>query len=230
MIGTLINVLTIIVGSCVGMMIGHRFPPRIRQIIMQVLGMCTFVIGVQMALKSNNFLIVIISLVLGALIGEGLNIDYKINFWGEKIAQKINKNDQSSFAQGFLTTTLLFCVGAMSIIGAIQEGLEDNPSILLTKAVLDGVSAIFFSATFGWGVLFSFISVLLYQGTITLLAQYLAPYITLPVISELTGTGGVILIGIALSILEIKEIRTANLIPAIPLVILLTLIAPLLTI
>ena len=227
MTGTLINALAIIVGSCLGMGIGNRFSPRVQQIIIQSLGLFVIVLGVQMALKGHNFLVILISLVSGALIGETLNIDSKIKSFGDKIAQKVDGTKGGRFTQGFLTATMLYCVGAMAIVGAINQGLRNDSTLLLTKAVLDGVSSIFFAATFGWGVFFAFIPVLLYQGILTFLAQFLEPYLTALVIDELTGAGGVILIGIALGILEITEIRTANLLPALPIVVILTLLIPL---
>lgn len=221
MIGTIVNALAIIAGSLVGIIIGNRFSPKIRQIILQALGLITLVLGMQMALKSQNFMIVILSLVIGAFIGELIDLDHWINYWSEKVAKKFsskkNKEPNSNLAQGFLTTTLLYCVGAMAIIGTIQEGLENDSSVLFTKSLLDGISSIFFASTFGLGVLFAAIPVFIYQALLTLLAQYLAPYFTDSAIAELTGTGGVILIAISFGILEIKTIRTANLLLAIPL-------------
>lgn len=221
MIGTIVNALAIIAGSLIGIMIGNRFSTKMRQIILQILGLITLVLGMQMALKSQNFMIVILSLLIGTFIGELIDLDHWINHWSEKVANRFssdkNKDKSSNLTQGFLTTTLLYCVGAMAIIGAIQEGLENDSSVLFTKSVLDGISSIFFASTFGLGVLFSAIPVFIYQAFLTLLAQYLAPYFTESAIAELTGTGGIILIAISLGILEIKNIRTANLLLAIPL-------------
>jgi len=224
MIGSLINAAAIILGTLIGIFIGKRFSNKMRQTIIQSLGLIVLSLGIQMMLQSNNFMIVILSLVLGALIGEWIDIEKYITKVSDYLAQKTNSDSaNTSFSQGFLTATLLYCVGAMAILGAIQEGIQDDFSILLTKSILDGISAIFFAATFGWGVLFSFIPVFLYQGAITLLSTQLISLFTESVIAELTSTGGIILIGIALSILEIKTIRTANLLPAIPLAILLAL-------
>lgn len=221
MIGTIVNALAIIAGSLIGIVIGNRFSTKMRQIILQVLGLITLILGIQMALKSQNFMIVILSLLIGTFIGELIDIDHWINHWSEKVAKKFssgkNKDKSSNLTQGFLTTTLLYCVGAMAIIGTIQEGLENDSSVLFTKSVLDGISSIFFASTFGLGVLFSAIPVFIYQAFLTLLAQYLAPYFTDLAIAELTSTGGIILIAISLGILEIKSIRTANLLLAIPL-------------
>lgn len=221
MIGTIVNALAIIAGSLIGIVIGNRFSSKMRQIILQILGLITLVLGMQMALKSQNFMIVILSLLIGTFIGELIDLDHWINHWSEKVANRFssdkNKDKSSNLTQGFLTTTLLYCVGAMAIIGAIQEGLENDSSVLFTKSVLDGISSIFFASTFGLGVLFSAIPVFIYQAFLTLLAQYLAPYFTESAIAELTGTGGIILIAISLGILEIKNIRTANLLLAIPL-------------
>lgn len=225
--GTFINAFMILLGSGIGLLLGKRLHVRFQQSIMQVLGITVGLIGLQMAFKSQEPIILIISLALGTLLGEWWDLDGRISRLSEQISGRFTKDKDNKFTQGFITTSMLYCAGAMAILGAFQEGLEGSPTILYTKAVLDGISSIFFAASLGIGVTFSAISVLLYQGSLTLLANTFAPYFTPTAIAELTGTGGAILCAISLTILNIQTIRVANLLPALPIAILIALWGPL---
>jgi len=214
--GTLVNVGAIGAGCLIGIVLKNRFPEKIRKIIMQSLGLSSLLIGMQMALKTENVLILIFSLVIGGVIGECLHLEDGLERWGEKIKIKLqNINPDDRFIEGFVTASLLYCIGSMAIMGALEEGLNGNSDILFAKSLLDGVTSIAFSAAMGIGVLFSAFPVLIYQGGITLLAQFIKDLLSPEVIKEMTATGGVLILGIALGLLEIKKIKTGNLLPAI---------------
>lgn len=214
MLGTVVNSAAIIVGALIGIFLRKGIPMKYRTTIMQGIGLSVALIGIKMALKTNNELIVIISMVIGGAIGELLNIQGMLEKMGQKINSLISKKDVD-FVKGFVTTTLIFCVGAMSILGALESGITGNHKILFAKSVLDGVSSVIFASTFGWGVVFSSFSVFLYQGTLTLLAGLVKGFLTEAVLAEVTATGGLLILGIAANVLEIKEIKVANLLPAL---------------
>lgn len=225
MTGTLINAAAIIVGASVGFILKKGIPERFKITVIQGLSLAVIVIGLQMALKTNNILIMIFSLVLGGLTGELLNIEGRLEAFGSKIETLLG-NQGGSFTKAFVTPSLVYCVGAMAIVGSIQEGISGDPGILFLKSVLDGVSAIIFASTLGLGVAFSALPVLIYQGSISLLAQYLQNVLTPPVITEMTTTGGVLIMAIGLRILEIKDIKVGNLLPAIGYSLLLAAFIP----
>ncbi len=221
MVGTFVNAVSIIAGSMIGLLMKKGIPENCQTTVMQGLGMVVGVIGLQMAMKSEKVLIVIISIAVGGLIGEFLRIDKKLVILGNKI-EAVVKNfvDQSSasgasLSNAFVTTTLIYCIGAMSIIGSIQDGLVGDTRILFAKSLIDGVTAIFFASSMGIGVAFSAISVFLYQGLITVMAGSLSAFLSDSIILEMTATGGVLIVGISLFMLKICEIRLANLLPAI---------------
>ncbi|MDT3698022.1 MAG: DUF554 domain-containing protein [Thermincola sp.] len=225
MTGTLINAAAIIVGASIGFLLKKGIPERFKITVIQGLSLAVIVIGLQMALKTNNILIMIFSLVLGGLTGELLNIEGRLEAFGSKIETLLG-NQGGSFTKAFVTPSLVYCVGAMAIVGSIQEGISGDPGILLLKSVLDGVSAIIFASTLGLGVAFSALPVLIYQGSISLLAQYLQDVLTPSVITEMTTTGGVLIMAIGLRILEIKDIKVGNLLPAIGYSLLLAAFIP----
>ncbi len=231
MTGTLINVATIALGSITGSVLGNRLAPRFRETTMQALGLATIVIALQMALltRNVNILTVTVSLVLGAIIGEALDLEGALNRLGNRLEERLarsrlsgaanevaaSRETGSSFSRGFVTASLVFCVGPMAILGSFQDGLSGDFKLLVVKSLLDGVAATAFAASLGVGVAFSAVSVLLYQGTLTLLAGVFSPVLTQPMIDAMTVTGGIIVLGIALLLLEVRRIRVANLLPAL---------------
>ena len=191
---------------------------------MNAIALVTMVIGITFATASENMLVVIISLVVGALIGEGINIDKKLNQLGGLIKSKV-KSESGNVGEGFVTATLLFCVGSMAIMGSLDSGLRGDHTVLYTKAIMDGISALIFASSMGIGVLLSAVPILLYQGSITLLSSFIQPYLTQSMMTEMNAVGGILLIGLGISILGIKEIKVSNLLPALVIpVILLALI------
>ena len=220
MLGTLVNAGSIVGGSLLGLLLKRGMPERCRITIMQGLGLAVAVVGAQMALK-GNMLIVVSSLAAGGLSGELLSLDKRLDALGEKmskIAANRNVGDGvagASFSQGFVTATLVYCVGAMAVVGSIQDGLTGDASILFVKALLDGLTAIFFASSMGIGVAFSALPVLVYQGGITLLAGFFVDFLSDEVIVQMSATGGVLIMGISLLILKLCHIRIANLLPAL---------------
>ncbi len=216
MIGTIVNVVAIFLGCSIGLILKSKFPENIEKIIMQALGLASLLIGMQMAIKTSNILLVIFSLVIGGVIGEIIGIEEGLERFGERIKRKVKSNNTSErFVEGFLTASLLYCVGSMAIMGAIKEGLSGNPDILYAKSLLDGVTSIAFTAAMGIGVLFSAIPVFLYQGGITLLSCTIKSYLSPEVVNEMTAVGGLLILGIGFGLLKIKKIRVGNLLPAI---------------
>lgn len=214
LLGTVVNSIVVIVGALLGILFRRALPEKIKQTVMVALGLSTVVIGLSMALKTQNILIPLISLVIGAVIGELLNIEAGLERLGGRL-ERLAGSTGGDFARGFVATSLLYCVGSMAIIGAIEGGLRGNHSIIYAKSVMDGVSAIVFASAMGIGVAFSALSVFVYQGAIALLARWAAPLLPGPIITEMSATGGVIIMAIGLGLLEIKRVRVANLLPAL---------------
>jgi uncharacterized membrane protein YqgA involved in biofilm formation len=224
MTGTLLNIATVIVGSILGLTFGARIPEKLKSNIIAGMGLFVAAMGMQMFLKTENPLIVLGALLIGTLLGEWWRIEDGLHRLGEILEQRFSREEEdgsNKFVRGFLTASLLFCVGPMTILGSIQDGLTGDYSLLAVKAVLDGFAALAFSSTLGIGVAFSTIIILVYQGGVSLLAGGLSAVVTPSMMNELTATGGVILLGLALSsLLEIKKIRVGNMLPGL-------LIAPL---
>lgn len=226
MIATLVNCGVIIVGCIIGLFIKGGIPERFNKIIMNGLALCAMFIGFSGALEGNNTIITIVSMAVGALIGELIDIDKWLNKLGETIQKKLDKGNgkESRIAEGFVNASLLFCVGAMSIVGALQAGLAGNYDTIYAKTVLDGVSSIIFSASMGIGVIFSSVTVLLYQGGITLCASFLSGILSQAVIAEMTAVGSLMIVGLGLNLLEVTDIKIANLLPGILVPVVLGLI------
>jgi len=219
MTGSLINAGAIIAGSILGIFLHRTLPVKYKTALFQGLGLVTLVIGALMAIKTENLMIQVFSIVLGTLIGEWIDFDEKVS----RIERLVSSDSKGKkFAEGFLTSTLLFCVGSMAILGAIEEGLGNKPTLLLTKSLMDGISSVALSSAFGIGVLFSSIPLLIYQGGLTLLASFFETRLSDHIINELTSTGGILLIGLAFSFLEIKKIKIINMVPALLIVIVLS--------
>jgi len=220
MIGTLVNFGAVIVGSTIGLIIHRNLPKRYVQLIFQIMGLFTLVLGFKMALEGQQLLIMIFSLILGGLLGEVFKIEEWVNSIGDRV-KRITKSKNDTFTEGMITAFLLFCVGSMTILGAIEEGMSGNPELLLIKSLMDGISAIALTVAFGIGVMFSAIPLIIFQGGLTLLASFAGEFINPVYITEITATGGVILIGLGLNLLDIKKIKVVNLLPAMLIVPLL---------
>ncbi len=220
-IGSIVNALAIIGGATIGCWLQSRFPERIRSIVFQGLGLSVLLIGIQMALKVENILIVIFAVLLGGITGELLRLDTVLERMGNWVKRIIGSNN-AKFTDGLVTTSLIYCIGAMAIIGSLEEGINGDATILYTKSILDGFASIAFAATYGSGVLFSFIPVLLYQGFMTIGASFFQQYFSDIMIAQVTGCGGLLIIGIGINLLELTEIRLANLLPSLAYVVILT--------
>ena len=215
MLGTLVNTFAVIIGASVGLLIKKGIPERIGDSLMKGLGLCSLYIGISGAFKGENALIMIISIVLGIGIGEGIDIDSRVNSVVKRIESKFfRKKGKNNIAQGFISASLLFCVGSMTLVGAMNAGLLGDNTMLYTKSAMDFCSSIIFASTLGIGVLLSAIFVLIYQGVLTLLAIYAAPLLNNQVINEMTCVGSLIIIAMGLNILGITKIKLMNYIPA----------------
>ncbi|MCL2559009.1 MAG: DUF554 domain-containing protein [Turicibacter sp.] len=225
MISPVVNALAVVMGSLIGLGLKKGIPERLTDSTMKALGLCTIFIGIRGILVGENTLVLIISMVLGVLIGESLDLDLRISRLGEWVERKFKKEDGENLgiAEGFVTATLLFCVGAMAIVGSLQSGLTGDHETIFTKSVLDFVAAIVFASTKGVGVIFSAVAILLYQGSIVILASWVSPFLTTVVIQEMTAIGSLIIFALGLNMLGITKIKVMNLVPAIFLPILLLL-------
>lgn len=227
--GTIINVITVVVGGVLGTLLGARLPQRMRETVMHALGLLTIVIGVQLSLETDNVLIVLGSLLIGGLVGEMLGIEKGIDQAGRWLQQRIGGEERAAaevpsagsrggttrFSQAFLAASLLFCVGPMTILGSIQDGLTGDYTLLAIKSTMDGFAALAFASSMGPGVIFSALTVLVYQGTLTLGAGWADAVLSDPMVTEMTATGGVLMLALGLGLLQIKEIRAGNLLPAL---------------
>lgn len=227
MLGTIVNSAAILAGALIGLLLKKGLPERLSDALMKGTGLCTLFLGVSGSLQGENSLILIISMVAGIVVGEGVDLEDKLNRLGKRIEQGIQKiagqknGEKISVAEGFVSASLLFCVGAMAVLGSLQSGLTGEYEILYNKAILDFVIAIVFTTTLGFGVALSAASVFVYQGTITILAHWMAPLLTDRVINEMTCVGSVIIIGLGLNMIGATKLRVMNFVPAVFLPILL---------
>jgi len=222
LLGSIINALLIIIGALLGRFL-YNIPERMKETVMYGIGLAVMAIGIQMTFESTQILIVIISIVIGAIIGEWMNLDDKINALGRWIELKLpSKKDGPGIAQGFVTATLIFVVGSMAIIGAIDSGLRNDHDVLIMKGIIDGFTSVILSSTLGIGVMIAAVPVFLYQGLITIFSTQISRFVPDELlqffISEMTATGGLMIIGIGLNLIGITKIRVANLIPGIVIV------------
>lgn len=218
MTGTLINAFTVLIGGTLGTFLGHRFPQRMQETVFASLGLFTLAIGLNNSLATGNPLIVLGSLLLGALAGEALQLEAKLERFGQWLQRRLSQGQTGSgarFVEAFVTASIVFCVGPLTIQGAIEDGLRGDYTLLAIKALLDGFAALAFAATMGAGVLASIIVILGFQGGISLLASLGADVFTPDMIAEMTAVGGVVLLSIGLRLLQVKQIRSANLLPAL---------------
>jgi uncharacterized membrane protein YqgA involved in biofilm formation len=236
MTGTLINIFTVLVGGGFGLVLGARLPERLRSTVLAGLGLFTVAFGVRLSLESEQPLIVVASLLFGALIGEWIGVEDGLTRLGTWLEGRFGGggSGQTTFVRGFMIASVLFCVGPMTILGSIQDGLTGDYELLAVKSVLDGFAALAFASTLGFGVLFSTIVILTYQGGISLLAAQAQAVLTDSMIIEMTAAGGIIILGLGISsLLQIKRIRTGNLLPALflaPLIVkIVAVVSPLLS-
>ena len=220
MTGTFINIVAILLGSSLGILFGSRLPARLKNTVTAGLGLFTLSIGISMFLKSEESLIVLGGLLIGAVLGEWWKIEEGLENLGVWLESRFgggnNAEESSRFIRGFMTASLLFCIGPLAILGSIQDGLVGDYELLVVKSVLDAFASLAFASTLGLGVAFSALAVFVYQGSITLLAAQLNSIVTEPMMVEMTAVGGVILIGLAISsLLEIKKIRIGSFLPAL---------------
>lgn len=227
MISPVVNALAIVAGTFVGLLLKKGIPERLNDSIMKALGLCVVFIGIKGLSSGSNTLVLIISMVVGTLIGEVLDLDLRIRNLGDWVEGRFKKKEEGGslgIAEGFVTATLLFCVGAMAIVGSLQSGLTGNHETIFTKSILDFVAAIIFASTKGIGVAFSAVAVLIYQGSLVLLATWIAPFLSDAVIGEMTAVGSLVILALGLNILGITKIKVMNLVPAIFLPVLFLLL------
>jgi uncharacterized membrane protein YqgA involved in biofilm formation len=196
-------------------------------IAFQGIGLLTITIGISMSLRIESMLLVVVSIVLGSVIGQGIDIDKHLRCFSNYLESKssgIKKDDMAAnkFTEGFITASMLFCVGSMAILGAIEDGMGKSPDLLLTKSIMDGISSIALASTFGICILFSSVPVLVYQGGLTLFAAFIMRYMSDDMTANMTGVGGILLIGLGISILKIKDINVTNMLPALVIVVILS--------
>ena len=215
MTGTLINTAMVIVGSTAGACLRSRFPDYVRQMVMWGVGLVSLVIGLQMSLATQNILIVLGSLLAGGIVGEMLRLHEGLIRLGNTLQTKLGAEKDSTFSKGFVTASLLFCVGPMTILGSIQDGLSGDYTLLATKSILDGFASLALAASMGWGVLCAALTVLIYQGGLTLGAGLVKTLLTESMVAEMTATGGTLILAIGLNLLDLTTIRVANFLPAL---------------
>ncbi len=213
MIGTIVNAAAICLGTLLGVVLRAGIPDKYKETSVASLGLAIVLIGLKGAWETNNPLIMIAALVLGGIIGEALDLEHRLHLFGQKAERYLGRS--GNVGEAFVTATLVYCVGAMAIMGSLQSGLSGNHATLYAKSLLDGISSVFFASTLGAGVALSAISVLVYQGAITLGAKWVAKCLSAAMLSEMNAVGGILVVAIGLGLLEIKKIRVGNLLPAI---------------
>jgi hypothetical protein len=227
MLAAVINALAVVIGSIIGLILRKGIKERYQQIIFAASGVTSLTIGIQMVLKTNHLLAFAIALILGGLIGTWLNIEGAIMSFGERLKERFDKKSEgSTFALGFLNASILYCSGAMAIIGSFKAGTEGDYSIILTKSVLDGFMSIIFAGAMGPGVAFSALSILVYQGILTIVSVWVKPFVTEIMLAEITGIGGALVLMIGLGLLDIKKLKTGDFLPALVVTVLLVLAFP----
>lgn len=231
-IGTVINTVLVIVGSLIGLLLKKAIPERLKESMIQALALATFTIGItgvinasspvgeSGTLSGNYTILMVLSMAIGTFIGELINIQKRLDNMGDFLQKKFASNDSSSFSQGFVTASLVFCVGSMTILGSINDALLHDTSILVTKSLLDMIMAVVFASTLGIGVIFSAVTVLVYQGLLTACASFVAPYLTAEVIAQMSFVGSILIAGIGLNFVYTPKLKLANMLPAmfIPLI------------
>lgn len=215
MLAVFINCATVIIGSLFGLLVGKHLKDSFREIVFSCSGLVTLVMGIQMALGSSNFLALLLALLLGGALGYLLKIEDRVYGLGEKLSKAARSRETQNFAKGFLTASVLFCSGAMSVVGSIQAGTSGDMTTILIKSVMDGCLAVFFASVYGIGVMFSFLFILVYQGFFTLAGAWIQPTLGEIGIAELSASGGVLLLMLGLGLIKVREFKTANFLPAL---------------
>jgi len=219
--GALFNAAAIVAGGVVGLLAGRFIPEKAGKLVFQCLGLFCLYLGVSMAFKTQGMLVVMFALLIGAVTGTLLDIDGMLTRLGDRLKRRLQGDDDTGdFTKAFVTTSILYCVGSMAVIGSIENGLTGNPSILVIKGCMDGAATVLFAASMGIGALFSALPVLVYQGTLTFAARWLSVFVTPSMMDNLSGLGGLVVMGVGLNLLEIADIKTSNLLPGIVLVLL----------
>ena len=221
--GTIFNSIAVLIGGAVGLTIGKFIPERLQTGIFNCLGMFTLYVGINMCLQTKHAIAVLLALVTGNIIGDLLMLEEKLNNLSDTVKAKLNISS-ASFTEGLVSATLLFCVGSMAIIGSFEDGIRHNASILMTKGVMDGIASIMFASSFGIGVIFSIFPMFIYQGSITLLASLIESYITPDMYANISGVGGLMIMGIGLNMLKITKLNLGDMLPGLIYVIFLTLL------
>ncbi|MGA6926034.1 MAG: DUF554 domain-containing protein [Desulfosarcina sp.] len=215
MIGTLVNTAAIVAGGMAGLLLNKGIPDRYKTTVMQAIGLTVVLIGARSALDAANLLGVILCMAAGSLAGEWMRIEDRLERLGHIVERRFNRSGNGDFSRGLVTASLVFCVGSMAIVGALESGLTGNHETLFAKSLLDGITAVVFASTLGSGVLFSALPVLVYQGSITLGASLLKPFLTAEVVAQMSGIGGLLIAAIGINMLQLTHIRIGNLLPAI---------------
>jgi len=231
MIGTIVNAVAVLAGSFAGLVLRPLIRPAgtetespVQRIVMQGIGLFTIVLGIKMGLETKQFLIVVLSIVLGGVCGQLIGIEEALGRLAERL-KRLTASNEVTFVSGFVTASVLFCIGPMTILGSVQDGLQHNPSLLLVKSIMDGVSSVILTSALGAGVVFSAITVLVVQGLLTLLAARLQFLVAPSYLAEFTAVGGIIILGIGIRLLGIKDVKAGNFLPALVLVVLLVFAA-----
>ena len=215
-LGTFVNVAAVLVGTTVGLLIGGRLPARLRTTVLDAIGLLTICVGVAGFLETRNAVFVVLSLVIGTVLGEAVDVEGRLDALGERLRRRAAREGDDRFVLGFVTASLTFCVGALTIVGSLRDGISGDNQLLIVKSALDGVVAVVYAAAFGWGVAFSALTVLIVQGGLTVLGAVAGDaFLTTRMVAELEATGGVLIAGIGLRLLELRPVRVASMLPAL---------------
>ncbi len=225
MIGTLVNIIAIVAGGTIGLLLNKKLPDRFVRIFFQVIGLFTLYLGMSMALETTHVLHMIMALIIGALVGEALNLQKGAEQISGFLKTRLNIGNEK-FTEGLLTAFLLYCMGSLTILGAIEEGMDGSPKLLYVKSLMDGISSIALASGLGIGVLFSIVPLFLYQGGITFFASIFGDFFPAVMITEMSAVGGILLIGMSINILDIKKINVMNMLPSLVVIIILLWLLP----
>jgi len=215
MIGTLVNAAAIVLGTALGVLLRRGISEKTQKVVMQGLALCTFTIGIMSAITTELPLLLVFSVSLGGFLGTVIGIERRLDAWGERTQARFRREGGTCFAEGLVTASITFCVGALAILGSVESGLHHNYQLLFVKAALDGFLSMILATTFGFGIALSAIPVFLYQGAITLGAGFLAPLLSDRMMTEISAVGGVLIVGIGINLLDIKKIHVGDMLPAV---------------